>query len=65
MRRNQNPDKCNSAVILAAGRSTRMGRPKFALRFAKNLTFLEKIITGYSSFGCRQIIVVLNEQGRA
>ena len=35
------------------------------MRFAKNLTFLEKIITGYSSFGCRQIIVVLNEQGRA
>jgi len=50
---------------LASGQSTRMGRPKFALRFDKNLTFLEKIITGYSSFGCRQIIVVLNEQGKA
>ena len=60
---NQKPDKCNSVVVLAAGQSTRMGRPKFALKFDENLTFLEKIITGYNSFGCRQIIVVLNEKG--
>ncbi|MCK4677023.1 MAG: NTP transferase domain-containing protein [Bacteroidales bacterium] len=63
MGENQKSDKCNSVVILAAGQSTRMGRPKFALKFDENLTFLEKIITGYNSFGCRQIIVVLNEEG--
>ena len=56
-------DKCNSVIILAAGQSTRMGRPKFALKFDEKFTFLEKIITGYNSFGCRQIIVVLNEEG--
>ena len=65
IRENQKSHKCNSVVILAAGQSTRMGRPKFALKFDENLTFLEKIITEYNSFGCRQIIVVLNEEGES
>ncbi len=53
-----------SAIILAAGRSSRMGEAKFALPFAVNKTFLEEIIYQFHSFGCKQIVVVLNEKGQ-
>ena len=52
-----------AVVILAAGKSDRMGTFKFALRFDDEHTFLEKIIKEYESFGCRQIILVLNKNG--
>ena len=52
----------SSVVILAAGKSFRMGKPKFLLKFDENVTFLEQIMQGYEFFGCNKIIVVLNEQ---
>jgi molybdenum cofactor cytidylyltransferase len=55
-------NKKTSALILAAGNSTRMGSPKSMLRFDKNHTFLEKIVEVYQQFGCKEIIVVLNSQ---
>ena len=53
-----------SALILAAGKSSRMGKPKFALKFNKKLTFLEEIINHYTSFGCQEIVIVMNEIGK-
>ncbi len=55
--------KKSSVIILAAGESSRMGKPKFLLQYDENTTFLEKIMQEYEAFGCKQIIVVLNEQG--
>jgi len=53
-----------SVIILAAGRSGRMGKQKFALKFNKKKTFLEEIIDKYNSFGCNEIIVILNAEGK-
>ncbi len=53
-----------SAIILAAGRSGRMGKPKFALKFNRGKIFLEEIVAQFSNFGCKEIIVVLNEEGK-
>ena len=53
----------SSAIILAAGRSSRMGEAKFTLSYSENKTFLEEIVHQYHSFGCKQIVVVLNEKG--
>ncbi len=52
-----------SAIILSAGKSSRMGVPKFSLMFDDKSTFLEKIINAYADFGCEEIIVVLNNEG--
>ncbi len=52
-----------SVIILAAGFSSRMGSPKFAMKFTKNKTFLDEIIQQYESFGCEKIVVVLNNEG--
>ncbi len=52
-----------AAIILAAGKSSRMGRPKFTLALPNGTTFLENIINQYSDFGCREIVVVLNPEG--
>jgi molybdenum cofactor cytidylyltransferase len=52
-----------AVVILAAGKSARMGSPKFMLDFNSNYTFLEKIVEDYRLFGCKEIITVLNSEG--
>jgi len=57
---NINYNKKYSAIILSAGKSSRMGVPKFSLRFNETSTFLENIINEYSNFGCYEIVVVLN-----
>jgi len=57
---NINYNKKYSAIILSAGKSSRMGVPKFSLRFNETSTFLENIINEYSNFGCQEIVVVLN-----
>ena len=57
----QKEQKNISAIILSAGKSERMGVPKFSLRFNTETTFLEKLIDEYHSVGCNEIIVVLNE----
>jgi len=48
------------ALILAAGNSSRMGKPKYALKFDKNHTFTEKIISTLYEVGCEKIAIVLN-----
>lgn len=55
--------KKTSALILAAGESSRMGIPKFMLNYDDKYTFLEKIIEQYTEFGCKEIRIVLNQQG--
>jgi molybdenum cofactor cytidylyltransferase len=52
-----------SAVILAAGLSSRMGQPKFLLKLPNGKTFLEEIVEKFHKFGCAEIIVVLNKDG--
>ncbi len=52
-----------AVIILAAGNSSRMGKPKFALLMPNGTTFLENIINQYSDFGCREIVVLLNHEG--
>jgi len=53
--------KC-SALVLAAGESRRMGEPKPFLKWDENTTFLEKIINDFLTFGCAEIVVLLNEK---
>ena len=50
------------ALILAAGRSERMKELKAFLPFDENTCFIEKIISTYSSWGCREIVVVTNQE---
>ena len=52
-----------SVIILAAGNSSRMGKPKFLLEMPNRKVFLEHIIKQYFDFGCENIIVVFNEAG--
>jgi CTP:molybdopterin cytidylyltransferase MocA len=47
------------AVILAAGASSRLGKPKFSLAYDKKRNFIEKCINEYMGFGCQQIVVVI------
>jgi molybdenum cofactor cytidylyltransferase len=49
-------------VILAAGRSVRMGELKAFLRFDELQPFIGKIISIYSGWGCREIVVVTNHE---
>jgi CTP:molybdopterin cytidylyltransferase MocA len=60
-----NNNKKYSAIILSAGKSSRMGVHKFSLAFNATKTFLENLINQYDSFGCVEIIVVLNPDGKA
>ena len=53
-----------AAIILAAGRSRRMGFPKYALAWDAHTTFLEKIIHEYHDFGCDEIILVMNPEAK-
>ncbi|MCD4791101.1 MAG: nucleotidyltransferase family protein, partial [Bacteroidales bacterium] len=50
----------SSCVILAAGLSNRMGKKKPLLRFNNELTFLEKIVSVYKSWGVEKPVVVVN-----
>lgn len=54
-----------NALILAAGSSERMGRPKFSLLFNTQITFLENIVNEYIRNGSLRVVVVLNENGNA
>ena len=48
------------AIILAAGRSQRMGRPKLSLPFDREHSFLSRIVSQYHAFGCHPLVVVVN-----
>ncbi|MDD2636982.1 MAG: nucleotidyltransferase family protein [Bacteroidales bacterium] len=50
-----------SAVILAAGYSSRMGVPKWGLMFDDKLNFVEKISHEFAKTNCEQIVLVVNE----
>lgn len=56
-------NKKYSAIILSAGKSSRMGVHKFSLKYNATTTFLENLINQFNSFGCEEIIVVLNPDG--
>ena len=57
-------NKKYSAIILSAGKSSRMGVHKFSLKYNASTTFLENLINQYNAFGCNEIIVVLNLDGK-
>ena len=52
-----------SVIILAAGNSSRLGKPKFLLKMPNGETFIESITRQYAEFGCANIIVVVNKSG--
>lgn len=47
-------------IILAAGKSGRMGKPKFLLEHASGETFLHRLITDYQRAGIHEMVVVVN-----
>lgn len=49
------------AIVLAAGRSTRMKRPKARLEAVEGVSFLERAIKLLREAGCRYVIAVVNE----
>ncbi|NOU17942.1 MAG: NTP transferase domain-containing protein [Bacteroidales bacterium] len=57
-------NKKYSAIILSAGKSSRMGVHKFSLKYNATTTFLEDLINQYNAYGCEEIIVVLNPDGK-
>ncbi len=50
-----------SAIVLAAGKSTRMGQPKMLLPWG-NTTVLGKVIETVQSAGIREIVIVTNSE---
>jgi molybdenum cofactor cytidylyltransferase len=51
-----------SAVILSAGYSERMGKPKALLKWNHSTTFIEKIINEFCKFGCANVICIINDK---
>lgn len=52
--------KCG-VIILAAGKSGRMGKPKFILEHASGETFLQRLIAVYTQAGIHEIGVIIND----
>ena len=50
------------AVILAAGESRRMTKPKPFLRYNSKMRFIDKIIDEYREFGINNIVIVVNNK---
>ena len=48
-------------IILAAGFSKRMGKPKASLQWLDGQLFWQKIVSEYKNWGCTEIILVVNE----
>jgi len=53
-----------AAMILAAGFSERMGKPKHQLRFSLDETFLEHIVKVYKRFVVSDLVVVVNDTAK-
>jgi len=51
-----------SAVIPAAGLSQRMGSSKAILSTEKKLTFAGHLVEVFAAFGCKPVIMVVNEE---
>ncbi len=54
-----------SVIILAAGYSGRMGQIKFSLKMKDGKIFLEHILQQFSKFGCYEMVVVINREGKS
>ncbi len=52
-----------AAIILAAGASNRMGKPKISVLFRPGISFLEQCVSQFLLFGCREVVVVINSEG--
>jgi molybdenum cofactor cytidylyltransferase len=63
MKQNNKIKKDFSVIILAAGKSSRIGLPKLSLRYNENKIFIEHIVNEYETFGCKEIVIVVNESG--
>ena len=63
MKQNSKIKKEFSVIILAAGKSERLGFPKLSLKYDDNNIFLQHIVSEYEKFGCIEIVVVINEIG--
>jgi molybdenum cofactor cytidylyltransferase len=61
MKQKAQKEKIYSVIILAAGKSSRMGKPKWSLNYDHNTSFIEHIISEYHGFGCKEIVLVINE----
>jgi molybdenum cofactor cytidylyltransferase len=53
------------AIVLAAGKSTRMGRPKAALLLGDGDTFLSRIVRTFRDAGIDEVIVVVGHEAEA
>lgn len=51
----------SSCIILAAGKSVRMKKPKHNLLFSESESFIDHIIYIYKRIGVAQIVLVVNE----
>ncbi len=65
MKQNIKIGKDFSVVILAAGKSERIGFPKLSLKFDECFTFLECIVNEYIKSKCAEIAIVVNEKGKS
>lgn len=63
MKQLANNKKDFSAIVLAAGKSERLGFPKLSLRYDDKNTFIEQIVKNLNEFNCREIVLVVNETG--
>ncbi|MBK7096433.1 MAG: NTP transferase domain-containing protein [Saprospiraceae bacterium] len=52
-----------SVIILAAGKSERMGVPKLGLKFDENMLFAEKILESILEIEPMECVIVVNHQG--
>ena len=53
------------AIVLAAGRSTRMGRPKALLRRPEGETFVERLLSTLIAGGIDDVVVVAGAEAAA
>jgi len=53
------------AVVLAAGLSSRMGRPKAALPLGDDETFLTRIVRTFTDAGVDDVVVVVGHEADA
>lgn len=54
-------DRSISAILPAAGSSGRMGREKAILPTGHGKLFAEHLVNGFATFGCRPVVLVVNE----
>jgi molybdenum cofactor cytidylyltransferase len=53
------------AIVLAAGKSTRMGRPKALLAIGARETFLTRLVSTFREAGIEDVVVVVGHQAAA